>query len=173
MSTDMLNTAYHALCQPIMTYGLNWGEATSWHDVFGLQRRAVRIIDKLQYRDDCSDSFSRLRILTFPCLYILECVLFVQKNLNRFTLHEHVHGYHTRGRNNLKPDFCRLSKSQKSVNCTSIKFYNKLPISIRKLPIQKFKAAVKRFLLDRAFYSYEEFLGCPVAPENFEITNNE
>ena len=80
VSTDMLRTAYHALCQPIMTYSLlNWGGAASWRDVFCLQRRAVRIIDKLQYRDDCRDSFSTLRILTFPCLYILECVLFVRK----------------------------------------------------------------------------------------------
>ena len=168
VSSHMLRTAYYAFCQPIMTYGLLvWGGAATWPDIFRMQRRAVRIIDQLDYRADCRDSFIRLRILTFPSLFILECVLYVQKNLDSFTTHADLHNYHTRHKNNLKPRYCRLSKSQKSVNCVSVRFYNRLPMSVRTLPLQKFKTAMKNFLMEKAFYSYNEFLDCHIAPECF------
>ena len=169
LSPQMLRTAYCTLYQPIMTYGLLiWGGAAAWHEIFGLQRKAIRIVDKLQYREDCRCSFVRLRVLTFPSLYILECVLYVRQNLHRFTSHEEVHDHHTRFKDQLKPDFYRLSRCQRSTNCMSIKFYNKLPQSVCRLPLTKFRSVVKNYLIEKAFYSYGEFLDSHIDPGSFE-----
>ena len=174
VSPHILRTAYCSLCQPTMTYGLLvWGNAASWRDVFRLQRRAIRIIDQLQYRDDCRNSFCRLGLLTFPCLFILECVLYVRRNENSFASHADLHGYGTCQRDLLVPKFFRLSKSQKSINGISVQFYNKLPISVRKLPLQRFKFVVKKFLMQRAFYSYAEFLDFPTSPDSFLNVDDE
>ena len=163
VSSDILRMAYYAFCQPIITYNiLVWGNAGGWHTVFRLQRRAVRLIDGLNYRDDCRQSYIKLNILTFPSIFILECVTYVRSNLGRFSSHGDIHKYSTRQKNNLIPEFCRLSKSQKSVWYNSLQFYNRLPISIRQLPTKTFKNCVKRFLMKNAFYSFDEYMSSPI-----------
>lgn len=161
VSTQVQLTAYFSLCQSLMLYGiLVWGNAASRERIFRLQRRAIRIIDNLKYDVDCRNSFIRLQILTFPCLFILECVMYVKNNLNKFECHSDIHFYNTRNKSQLKPKFCRLTKSLKSPNHISLKFFNKLPEFVRELPLNQFKKTVKDFLLSKAFYSYDEFLDC-------------
>lgn len=151
--------AYFALCHSIMSYAIIvWGSAASWHRVFGLQRRAVRILDKRGYRDDCRDSFKRNGILTFPCMFILECLVYVRNNLPRFQCHGDLHEHDTRNCHKLRPGFFRLTRTQKSTSCLALKFYNVLPDNLKLLPPNVFKAEVKNLLVENAFYSHEEFL---------------
>ena len=163
VSLDILRTAYYAFCQPIFTYNIIvWGNASGWNTVFRLQRRAVRLIDGLNYRDDCRRSYVKLGILTFPCLFILECLIYVKSNLGKFSSHGDIHAYGTRQKHNLIPEFCRLSKSQKSVGYISLQFYNKLPVSMRQMPTNRFKTSLKRFLMTNAFYTFEEYMSCSI-----------
>ena len=49
----------------------------------------------LGYRDDCSNAFVSLGLLTVPCVYVLECLLYVKQYESRFQAHRYVHDYTT------------------------------------------------------------------------------
>jgi hypothetical protein len=66
-----LVTAYHALVHSNITYAiLVWGHSTHLRKVFNQQRRCIRVLGGLGYRDDCRDIFKTFKILTVPCIYI-------------------------------------------------------------------------------------------------------
>ena len=113
---------------------------------------------KLGFRDDCKQSYRDLAILTFPSHYILENLMYVKMNEDMYRVHREVHSYGTRQRDMLVPAYCRLKRCQNGPGYLAIKFYNKLPSTIKSLPVYAFKAAVRKILLDNAFYSNEEFL---------------
>ena len=77
VSTDVLKMAYHALVQSHISYGIIvWGNSVQPTRIFGLQRRAIRIVDGIKYRDECRNSFRKLSILTLPSLYIYEVLIY-------------------------------------------------------------------------------------------------
>ena len=159
LSPAVLKTAYFALCHSLLSYAiLSWGQASGWNRVFALQRRAVRLICGLNYREDCRDSFIQLRILTFPCVYIYEALVYARSNLDALSINQVQHNYLTRHRNDIRLPQIRLTKSQKTVNYLCIKYFNRLPESIKLLCIPKFEREIKNILLTNAFYSYKEFL---------------
>ncbi|CAF4883968.1 unnamed protein product [Pieris macdunnoughi] len=55
----------------------------------------------------------------------------------------------------------RLQKINHSLYGNCIRFYNKLPSEIRELSLNKFKALVKRKLINKAFYKFEDYLNDP------------
>lgn len=122
-----------------------------------MQRRAVRILDSLCYRDYCKYSFRRLGILTLPRMFILECLLHLRKSLNDWVPHSSVLSHCTRNTDNLVTPISRLSRSHGGPHYLAVKFYNKLPNSWRLLPLNAFRAKVTEFLKSDALYSYDEF----------------
>ena len=161
LSPNVLRTAYFALCESHMRYGIilwgNCGDALS--RVFGLQRRAIRVLGSVRYRACCKAVFIREKILTFPSLFIHECLVHAHKLFNsESTTGQDIHSYNTRYKGDLRADRYRLSLSQNGPNHLSIIFFNKLPISIRCLSLKKFKVATKNLLLLHAFYTLDEFL---------------
>ncbi|KAK9694736.1 hypothetical protein QE152_g33317 [Popillia japonica] len=122
-----------------------------------------------QYRDECRESFIKLKILTLPALFILECLLYIKASANRRRTHSNNHGYETRNRTELLPKFCRLSKTQRNAEYLAIKFYNKLPSEVKLLPAGRFRSHIKGFLVARAFYSCEEFLACEMVLKDFNL----
>ena len=160
VSPHILRIAYFAVFNSHLTYAiLAWGHSAEVWRLFGLQRKAVRLISDLAYRDDCRQAFIDLGILTFPCLYILENLLYVKRNIGMFQMHGDVHDHDTRSGNDLVPSYRRLKRCQDGPGYWAIKFYNILPIVIRNLPLLSFKNKIKHILLQNAFYSYQEFLG--------------
>ena len=125
--------------------------------IFSLQRRAVRIIAGLGYRDDVRQSFIDLRILTLPCRYIYECLLYCHGNQERYICNGSNHSYPTRQWNSIRPTFLRLEKSRISVNYYAPLFNNKLPNEYKLLAENLFKVKMKDFLTRGAFYSIAEF----------------
>lgn len=164
VSTDTLRTAYFALCHSNISYAvLAWGHAADCHRIFNLQRKAIRILDALKYRDDCKKSFINHGILTFPSIYILENLLYMKKNLASYDTHDSVHNHCTRNKDKLVVKYCRLKRCQNGPNYWAIKFFNKLPQKIKDLPLQHFKQRIKKFLISKAFYSYNEYLTCNIS----------
>ena len=158
-STKTLIMAYHSLIHSVISYAiLVWGYASSTAGVFFLQRRAIRIISSLKYRDDCKFKFIELKILTVPCTYIFQCLLHIKMNLEIYTLRNEIHSYHTRNNNNLNISCLRLSKTRVGTTFWGIKLYNALPLEIKLLSQTSFKYRVKQYLLTNAFYSTHEFL---------------
>lgn len=151
-------TAYHGYFHSKLSYAiLSWGHSCHTDKIFGLQRKCVRIIGGLGFREDCRQCFIDLRILTTPCVYILQCLLHIKQNLNTYQTHLDLHNYPTRTNTNLVPDFSRLERARNGTRYLAIKFYNLLPTNIKVLGISQFKIKIKKYLMAKAFYSYEEY----------------
>lgn len=159
VSRSVLKSAFHALIQSTLSYALfSWGHAASMTRIFGLQRRAVRILGGLKYRDDCKISFIKLNILTVPSLYILQCVLHIKNHTSYYTCHEDIHNYNTRHKNNFCINYHRINKSKTGINYFAPKMFNLLPHTVKELPPNKFKLIIKTYLIQKCFYSIDEFL---------------
>lgn len=151
--------AYHGLFHSICSYGLlAWGHSSHASRVFALQRRAIRVIAGIGYRDDAKPFFESLKILTLPSQYILEALIFYRKNSQNYLTNAEVHNYNTRNRNDIQIEFLRLNTSWNATRHYAPAFFNKLPHRIRNLPLIAFKRKIKQFLMSSALYSINEFL---------------
>lgn len=159
VSQSVLITAYHSFFHSTMTYAiLNWGHSAHTSIIFGLQRKCIRIMAQLKYRDDCREFFVNFSILTVPCVYILECLLYIKQNINNYTTHNETHNYHTRNKDKVKQNFLRLTRARNGTGYYCIKFYNALPTIIKDLNFSEFKNKMKAYLKKKAFYNFEEYL---------------
>ena len=71
---------YYGYFYPHLTYAiLCWGHSSHTSLVFGAQRRCLRVIAGLRYRECCRIIFKEYRLMTVPCIYILNCLLHVKK----------------------------------------------------------------------------------------------
>ena len=140
VSIDVFRTAYFSLCQSHLMYGLLlWGHSSCRHRLFRLQRKAVRIVANIGYRDECRSCFISMKILTLPCIYILTCILHLKKNAHSYLFHGEIYRYDTRQHNLICPRKMRLSKSQNGIDYFCIRFFNKLPVAIRDLDLDVLK----------------------------------
>lgn len=138
---------------------LAWGHAAQSYRVFKIQRKMIRIISGLGYRSDCKSAFTDHNILTFPSMYVLECLTYIKSNLKELPTNADNHNHNTRKKSDLSIPFCRLSKSQNSYIPVGIKMFNKLPSSVQNIvDIKSFRVKIKRFLISKAFYSIGEFM---------------
>lgn len=157
-SRETLLTVYHGNFHSHLTYAiLCWGHSCHVNKVFAQQRKCVRIIAGVGYREDCRNLFKKFKILTLPCVYIMQCLLFVKQNLDLYRSHEYFHSYPTRNNSNLVPDFCRLERSKNGSRYLSIKFYNLVPARIKALNFNQYKTEIKNYLMINAFFSFEEY----------------
>ena len=161
-SLSVVRVSYFSLFQSRLVYGLLlWGHSSSAARVFGIQRRVVRVLGGIGYRDDCRSSYIRLGIMTLPSLYIFECLKYISVNASSMLTHAARHGYDTRrGADILQPSF-RLQRSRFGANYYATRFFNAIDPAIRNLPRQKFLNLMKKFLLENPFYSLEEFINNP------------
>lgn len=162
--------AYHALVHSMCIYGIvAWGHSAHASRVFGLQRRAVRVLAGIGYRDDVREFFTQLNILTLPSQYILECLVYAHENALNYGTALQVHQHDTRNKNDLRVQFLRLRTSWNATLHYAPVFFNKLPPRVRKLPLLPFKKVIKKFLVVKSFYSLDEFLCCSVRDGDFSI----
>ncbi len=99
---QVLMTAYYGVIYPHLAYGLAlWGSCSNTHfsRIFILQKKAIRTIAKLQRRESCRPAFKNLKLLTLPCLYILETCLLFKSKCDPIRGSD-LHSYETRGREN-------------------------------------------------------------------------
>lgn len=158
ISLKTILTAYHGYFHSILSYAiLTWGHSCHTNKVFAIQRKCIRIIGKLGYRTECRHCFIELKILTVPCIYILQCLLYVKQNINIFKTHKDFHLYPTRNNFNIVEGFSRLERSRNGTRYLAIKFFNALPVHIRSLESNMFKNKIKNYLIVNAFYSFEEY----------------
>lgn len=158
VSIDLLLTAYFSLIESFMRYGLlAWGHSCHSFRIFALQRKVIRVISGLGYRDDVKHIFRQFGILTLPCLFIYSCLIMAKRSDN-IICHNDIHRYNTRNNDRATVEFLRLKSSRYSRNYFSLKFLNKLPRSVVALPFSAFKLRLKSFLIDKAYYSIDDFL---------------
>jgi len=90
-------------------------------------------------------------------IYILNT--FVTKNKDQFLSNSQVHKINTRQTSDLYIPTANLEIYQKGVYYSGIKIYNHISTTIKDLAgdKNKFKLALKRYLLHKSFYSPEEY----------------
>ena len=158
VSLNVLRTVYFAIFHSCLSYGiLLWGHAPAAKRVFGLQRRVIRVLAGLPYMGDCRDAFEELGILTVPAMFVLECLLYIRRNVDRYRTHEDIHEHNTRNKGNLVPAYCRVGRCQSGPGFWGINFYNKISIEIKQLELPNFKREIKRLLLANPIYDFSEF----------------
>lgn len=150
---------YFSYFHSIMSYGiLLWGRAADIETIFILQKRAIRAIYKLCSRDSLRELFKEINIMTVPCQYIYENIMYVRKNINTFTRNCDRHNRNTRSKNKIDQPKHRLAKVRTSFEGLSIRYYNKIPEDILSLSESKFKSVIKKTLCYKAYYKLDEYI---------------
>ena len=95
----VLNAAYYGKVYSLMKFGvLFWGNSTHSDRVFLMQKKIVRIMFGLSYRESCRSTFRTAGLLTLPSLYIYEVLKAVFSMKHKLLKNEELHGYSTRGK---------------------------------------------------------------------------
>ena len=155
---ESLKIAYFGLFQSLASYGIQFwgGENAVLHDLFLLQKRAIRIMYGLNHLDSCKPYFISENILTLPSLYILETSYFASIFLKPKTAR---HTHDTRNCSVIVPLAFRTHTIQINTEFMSSKIFNHLPENIKSINTPgKFKSALKEWLSHRGFSSTVEYL---------------
>lgn len=162
---NVLLNIYYANFQSIISYGINiWGSSIEWNRIFIVQKRAIRIIFNLKSRETCKNAFVKHKILTFPCLYVLESIKFLLRNPEYFEQNKYKStGYMIRCRNAYTLPKIKLNNFKNGSRYKTIQLYNKFSNNEHiKNDIQKhgkkFSTALKHYLIQNAFYSIDEMI---------------
>lgn len=114
----------------------------------------------VHHRHSCRYLFRKMGILTTASQYIYSMLIFVCKNPSIYQDNSKFHDYNTRNKNNLHIELKRLTLVQKGVYYSSIKLFNVLPPHIKCLhtELPKFKQSLKDYLIEKSFYTVDEYL---------------
>lgn len=162
LDNNTMRVVYFAMIHSLLSYAVVlWGNSVKSYKVFYLQKASVRIIDSSPRGTHCRPLFRRYGILPLPCVYILETLLLIHKNLNNLTSHGDRHNYGTRLRENLIPPYSRLRTTE--VNKLDLNLYNKFcnmhsQKNVKSMKYTTFHKLAKDFLTKECFYSVREYL---------------
>lgn len=131
-----------------------WGMEYNLEDVFVVQKRVMRIIFKLPFKQSCRGMFRKNNILTVFGLYILDCLTFFSRNKDRFTGNTVESCYNTRILDSILP----LLIAERNPSYMCMKLFNELPNEIKEVSNgKKFVKRVKTLLIEREPYNIREF----------------
>lgn len=158
LTEKSLRIVYHSNLESLMRYGIVfYGSNSDVKHVFVTQKRAIRAMYKMSFRDSCRGVFRREEIMTVYALYIYECLLFLFKNRSRFTVHTNSHTYDTRTLD-LSYPIHRLSLTEEHPSYMCLRLYNKLPVRIKALAdLPTFRKEIKKLLIELEPYRVEDY----------------
>jgi len=160
-NTTTIKRIYFAYFHSILEYGIVfWGNSTESLKVFRPQRRVIRLMTGNNVRTSCRPLFPRLGIITLSSQYIFSLMRFLSRTLQLYTFNFTIHKYNTRYRIQLHKPSTALILYQKGLYYESVRIYNKLPYNIAELILQNksFLTNLKKYLLEKAYYSVEEYM---------------
>jgi hypothetical protein len=161
ISRHALIQMYYAYFHSILSYGLEiWGNAALYltNRVFRLQKKVIRIVSNLSPLESCREAFKENKILPFPALYIYKCLIFLKKNPQYFYNNVKTHLYTTRYKDLYDVECHRTTARERGLKYSAIKFFNKLPKSLRdQNNLNKFKTELKCMLLKKNVYSIQDY----------------
>uniref|UniRef100_A0A6P7GKQ2 Uncharacterized protein LOC114337976 n=1 Tax=Diabrotica virgifera virgifera TaxID=50390 RepID=A0A6P7GKQ2_DIAVI len=161
MNLSTSRTVYYALFESHLRYALPfWGTccATQFERIFKLQKRALRYSLRLNSRVHCQEFFKKFKILTLPSLFVFESVCLIRKHASEGP-DRPTHNYPLRNvEHNLYLPTPRSELVKCSIQYNSRKMYNHLPSNIKSIAaFPAFRKALKAYLLERAFYTVNDF----------------
>lgn len=123
------------------------------------QKKCVRAIAGIPPWESCRLLFKEYRILTLPCMYILEAAKFARTHSELFVKAKDKYPRNTRD-----PERIVLPRAPKTAlysrNCYAMcgSIYNNIPNIIKELPFTKFCQKLKLWLLQQSYYTVDEFI---------------
>jgi hypothetical protein len=157
-TTEAVKTAYYALLDSHIRYGVAlWGATTQKNlkRVLVLQKKAIRVMADLGWRESCRRAFVEWEILTVVNTYILEAVT-MACSINP-PRHEEVHNHNTRRAHDFNLPVHSSKRFEKKPSYYGAKLYNHLPSEIKRSSPEKLKSQLNKWLLQHPFYCMEEF----------------
>lgn len=154
-------SAYYAYAHSRLSYGIiMWGNSTDTPSLFIQQKKLIRILTNIEQTDSCKPYFQKHKILTLPCIYILEICKFVRRYSTFFTKRGDRHTNRSlRHKNMLMLPTSNMTLHSNSPYVMCIKIYNKLPNKIKDEPsYTKFLNTLKQILINKAYYTISEYL---------------
>jgi hypothetical protein len=159
--TDMKTAlmAYHAFVVSNLRYGiLIWGNSSHVRRTLIAQKQCIRAICNIPRRTSCKSYFVKLKLLTVHSIYIYEVCVFVKQHPDMFTTKRDITRFNTRYPDRLVLPNMNTVMRSKSCYSMCIKIFNRLPDELKKLPITTFKKKLFSFLVEKCYYSLNDFL---------------
>jgi hypothetical protein len=166
--------AYHGHAAAWIRYGIIfWGNSTDVNAVSVLQKRCVRIITMTAPRDSCRTLFTKYKILTVTCVYILELCRFVRKNMKYFErIGDKTRRFVSRRENDLVLPTPKLEIYKNGPYYMAIKIYNHLPNMFKALQNSRFENELKKILIQKSYYNVKEYFYDKLQCDNYQNNIN-
>ena len=147
---SVLKSLYYSLIYSHLSYCTTvWGGSctTNLQPLRIKQKKAIRIINKEPYLSHTSPLFYSSAILKLDDIYKLKIGCFFKK-YDVLSNYSRMHSYPTRNRNQLLPNFHRLTTSQRSISYFGPSLWNSLPGNVKDSnSLVSFKRNYKIFLV--------------------------
>jgi hypothetical protein len=127
--------------------------------IFGIQKRIIRGMSGLRFRDSCKDAFRDWGILPLQSQYILSLLIFVVNNMGLYHKSSQIHGLNMRHNFDLYHPQANLTIYQRGSYYFGIKLFNHLSLKIKELAydFKQFRAALDAFLHSKSCYTLDEY----------------
>lgn len=155
---NTIKILYYANFLSVLRYGIIfWGGNRDIQKIFVVQKRLLRTMKNMKYRDSCRGLFKSEGLMTVHGVYMYEALLFFFKNRNSFDL-QMSHGYNTRTLNVNYP-VRRLILTERNPYYMCLRLFNKLPNNIKEISnFRRFKQNLKALIIGMEPYSVRDFL---------------
>lgn len=151
LSTKTLLNVYNALVVSIIRYGIiAWGGAyeNALKPLKVIQKLILKIIMKKSHTYPSDQLFKECSCLSVKNNYVLESILFISKNIQKFSFPTHLHNTRSVTNSNLIINKYNKTSQQNYIDYQGPLFYNKLPISIKNISNKaKYRNCVKSFIV--------------------------
>lgn len=163
VGTDTLLMLYYSHVFSRLRYGvIFWGNSSHSKNVFIWQKKLLRIIFNMGPRDSCQPIFKKFKILTLPCIYILEVLLYIKHNLEIVEYNNDVHNYNTRLGSEIRLPKYNLNLFKQGPQYMGQRLFNNLHVCLKDLKYSRFKSNISSILKDKCFYQVASFFDSPV-----------
>jgi hypothetical protein len=133
MSIDSLKSVYYSYFHSLVTYRIVlWGNSSYSLQIVRLQKRIIRIMSGLRYRESCRNEFKNLKILPMQSEFIFY-LLFVVNNVELYNTIARIHDVNTRCTFVIYQLHSNLTSYQKGAYYFGIRLSNGLPLYIKML----------------------------------------
>ncbi|KAK9886176.1 hypothetical protein WA026_015687 [Henosepilachna vigintioctopunctata] len=158
ISFETLRMVYLSCFQGIYSYAIIfWGNASTNVNIFKLQKKAIRVILNLRYRESCRGGFRRLGVLTMHGMYAFKLLQFVFGHPNYFE--EHRNRNYTRRVMSFFYPRHQTSVTERNCLYMGIKLFNSLPRKIQQITDPKnFRTEIFKIIMECEPYSIDELL---------------
>jgi hypothetical protein len=158
LDSKILYSLYCTLILPYMNYACEiWGNThqTKLKDIVTLQKRAMRNVDKIGYRDHTDPLFVKYNCLKFDDIINLKTLSIIHQARNNvlprniqklFIETNEGHNYKTRSlsKGNFSEKYCRTKTRSMAISVKGVKLWNNLDEECHKIKdLDKFKRMIK------------------------------